>query len=122
MNRQRTKFYAIRRERIGPTRSNSRQIAVFMHRIITDPPPGMVIDHINGDTPGNRRSNLRIVTNRENTLNGRRVRRGGVHFAKDRGKWRAQIGHHGKTVHLGYYGSEEEARETVSRFRKSAGD
>ncbi|MGD0784399.1 MAG: HNH endonuclease signature motif containing protein [Sedimentisphaerales bacterium] len=42
---------------------------VSLARFITNPPAGMVVDHINGDTFDNRRENLRIATYRQNALN-----------------------------------------------------
>lgn len=42
---------------------------ILMHRLIMNPPAGYVVDHINGDKLDNRRTNLRICTQLENTRN-----------------------------------------------------
>jgi hypothetical protein len=42
---------------------------VSLSRFIMKPPPGMVVDHINGDRLDNRRENLRITNHRQNALN-----------------------------------------------------
>ncbi len=39
---------------------------ILLHREIMQPQRGYVVDHINGDTLDNRRSNLRIATTRQN--------------------------------------------------------
>lgn len=41
----------------------------LMHRFLMNPPDGMVVDHINGNSLDNRKSNLRIVTNAQNMQN-----------------------------------------------------
>ena len=46
---------------------NSKQ--EYLHRVILGAPKDMCVDHINGNTLDNRKNNLRICTNRENTSN-----------------------------------------------------
>lgn len=41
---------------------------VLLHRVIMQPEPGMVVDHIDGNTLNNRRYNLRILSVRENHM------------------------------------------------------
>jgi hypothetical protein len=41
----------------------------YLHRHIMKAPKGMMVDHKNGHILDNRRSNLRLVTNRENIMN-----------------------------------------------------
>ena len=43
--------------------------AVLLHRVIMNPPSGYVVDHINGDPTNNRRSNLRICSQKQNMQN-----------------------------------------------------
>ncbi|WP_164145888.1 HNH endonuclease signature motif containing protein [Stenotrophomonas maltophilia] len=42
---------------------------VYLHRLIAAPARGLCVDHIDGDTLNNRRSNLRCVTNAQNSRN-----------------------------------------------------
>lgn len=48
---------------------NGKQPTLFMHRLIMNAPAGMLVDHINHLRHDNRRSNLRIVTAKENQNN-----------------------------------------------------
>lgn len=72
-------------------------------------------DHINGVRTDNRWTNLRDVTKSENiqNLGGPRADNAsgfiGVHFAKDRGAWRAGIRVNGKHHNLGYFNTPEAA-------------
>ncbi|MGZ6360767.1 MAG: HNH endonuclease signature motif containing protein [Ktedonobacterales bacterium] len=48
---------------------DGRATTTYLHRLIMDAPKGTTVDHINGDTLDNRRTNLRIVSNAENNAN-----------------------------------------------------
>lgn len=97
---------------------------VYMHRLIMVPPPGMKVDHVNHNTLDNRRLNLRICTNQQNSFNAlKQVRRGGTH-SKYKGvsrdwnnllTWKAYIRHNNKYIHLGRFASEEEAALAYDR-------
>lgn len=86
----------------------------LMHRVIMEPPPGAVIDHINCDPLDNRRSNLRLATRAQNARNRNRAsgrsRFKGVHKGEG-GRWSAQISVNGKNRRAGCYLTEEEAAQ-----------
>lgn len=96
-----------------------------MHRVILGLESGdrRQVDHINRDRLDNRRSNLRIVTQAQNTQNkssqpGSSSRFRGVTWQSDCRKWKAQV-HIGDTVHyLGLFADERDAAATASAFRR----
>jgi hypothetical protein len=92
---------------------------VYMHRLIMNPPAGMVVDHINGNRWDNRRGNLRVCTQAENLRNSRKSRGTsrfkGVFWDAVRRKWRAIIRYQGKTVHLGRFSDEVKAARAYDR-------
>ena len=65
------------------------------------------IDHINGNPLDNRIENLRCVTNQENQFN---TKAKGYSWDKSRNKWQALIKINYKTIHLGSFVNEEDAR------------
>jgi len=94
---------------------------VHMHRSVMNAPKGMVVDHINGNTLDNRRSNLRVVTHKENIRHrahganrnsGTGVR--GVSFCKTRGRYIAGIKVDGKKINLGRFDSIDAAAQAYA--------
>jgi hypothetical protein len=93
---------------------------IFMHREIMQAPPGMVVDHINGNRMDNRRSNLRICTRPENLRNAAK-RSGclslykGVSFDCKMNQWFATIWFEGRSIALGHYHDEVDAARAYDR-------
>jgi hypothetical protein len=56
-------------------RTNGVRQSFNLHRLIMDPPKGMMVDHINGDGLDNRKCNLRICTAAQNAANRRMHRK-----------------------------------------------
>ena len=87
------------------------------HRDLLNPPVGMEVDHINGDTTDNRRTNLRICTVSQNRQNSAvrkdsKSRSKGVFFRDEyRNPWVARIWvpELKTTKHVGRFLTKEEA-------------
>lgn len=93
----------------------SRQVK--MHRFLKH---GAMVDHKNGNTLDNRKSNLRHASYSQNMANARLSRLSttgakGVTFKH--GKWCARITAFGKRIELGYFKTLEDASEA---YRKAA--
>lgn len=92
-----------------------------MHRLVLNiKDSNLTVDHINGDTLDNRKSNLRACKHSENMKN-QRVRASntsgyrGVYYNKSHKKWRAQIQDAtGKRIYLGSFDLPEEAAKAFS--------
>lgn len=86
---------------------------VLMHRLLTKPPRALVVDHINGNSLDNRRSNLRISTNAQNLWNRRAPRSNTSGFKgvapSGRNKWVAYINVNNEKIHLGTFLTKEDA-------------
>ncbi len=89
---------------------------LYLHRLILNPPSGLLVDHINMDRLDNRRCNLRLASSAQNSYN-RPLRRDnasgykGVFFddRNNRQCWLAQITLQGRRIHIGYYPTKEQA-------------
>ena len=86
-----------------------------MHRAIMRPPDGMQVDHINGDGLDNRRINLRVCTNQQNSFNSAKRGKGYKGVYSHCGKWQARIYKNLKQTHLGTYNTPEEAARAYDR-------
>lgn len=83
---------------------------VSLHRELVGAVAGQIVDHINGDTLDNRRSNLRIVTASESAWNRGRVGGRALKGISRVGRrWQAQIKHAGRSRYLGLFGTPEGA-------------
>lgn len=93
---------------------------VRMHRFIMNPPQNLVIDHINHDRLDNRRSNLKICTQFENSQNRTHAKAtyGNVYSNKDVTKWYACNMIDGKRIRSKNYDTYEEAEEALMLMRK----
>ena len=80
---------------------NGKPQLYMLHREIAGVPIGskLVADHINGDTKDNRRSNLRIISRGDNSINSKKKKGEhtsiykGVNYDKILGKYRAVVRH-----------------------------
>lgn len=95
----------------------------MLHRLLLDAPLGVEVDHWDGDPLNNRRSNIRLVSRKQNRENQRintRNKSGyrGVCWSKAAGKWQAYIGHNGKSTNLGLFNDVKEAAEAARTARE----
>lgn len=96
---------------------------VYMHRLIMSAPKGAVVDHINHNHFDNRRVNLRLCTQSQNSKNQQKPKNNtsgykGVQFENRkelRKKWRAIIKVNRKNKCLGRYHTAEEAAEAYNK-------
>lgn len=118
-NRVLPKVYAYRKVSIL-----GKQTIVYLHRNLLFAPAGHEIDHINGNSLDNTRSNLRVVTKQQNKFNRGALSNNtsgykGVSWCKQKKKWKAAISVNGKTLNLGSYEDIKEASfayEEVSNY------
>ncbi len=108
------RFYACR---------NDHGRVVLMHREIMQPPPGMVVDHLNRQTLDDRRCNLHICTPLENSKNTRRrTGKSGYTGVYRRGaKYSACYTHAGQDHYLGLFATPEEAARARDAKAKELG-
>lgn len=103
-------FVARSRRRVGGR-------TLYMHREILNAPTGREVDHVDGNSLNNCRSNIRLATTSQNNMNkGKpRIKRTptskykGVYWDRSSGAFRAGIRVNGIQKHLGQFRNEEDA-------------
>ena len=85
----------------------SPDINKYLHRLITDCPKEMVVDHINKNALDNRDENLRITTQAKNRWNSKQKNnnKAGIKGVskKNDGSYQAWIGLNHRRIYLGYF-------------------
>jgi len=104
----RGQYYAGRTDRSTPGVKREMKL----HRFLTGAPAGMSVDHIDGDTLNNCRSNLRVCLQSENARNRRRNVNSPFGFKGVRmmsGRYQARIAANSRSFCLGVFDTAEEA-------------
>lgn len=88
---------------------------IYLHRLIMNCPESKIIDHIDGNTLNNQKSNLRICSQADNVRNNSKKRNSktskykGVYFSKVNKTFYSFIMFNKKHYHLGCFKDEKEA-------------
>lgn len=95
-----TKIYAA-----SDIKVEGKVLRISMHRFILETPKGVYVDHIDGDTLNNCRSNLRECTQSQNMANMGLTTRNksgykGVYYYRG---WRSSVRFRNRTIHLGVF-------------------
>lgn len=103
--------------------------SIKLHRFIMEPPEDKVIDHLDGNTLDNRKSNLQVTTQ---SINARRKKYNGVNAKNKSGhrnvswkanheKWEVKITKNGKRYYFGEFDDVAEAGRVAEIKRKELG-
>lgn len=109
ISQKRQKYYVV-------SGSNKKGTMIYLHTLILGGcPNGMEVDHIDGNSLNNRRSNLRIVSRQQNVDNQRATRIDnqigirGIAYAKREKKYRVDFNYHGKRFYTRSWDTLEQA-------------
>jgi hypothetical protein len=107
-----------------PTVGGKRK-TVYIHRLVTNAPDGLFVDHISGDVLDNRKENLRFCNNQMNSFNRKSTNATGykgVYKSKDKkytkDRYLAYINLNYKRINLGSYDNAEDAARAYNEKAK----
>jgi len=83
--------------------------SIRLHRLVARTPEGMITDHLNGDKLDNRKSNLRVCSQKENANNRKNTK--GYCWDKSKQKWIVRY----RSKYYGRYGTEQEAKKAYQK-------
>lgn len=117
-----TSGYAVNDKRIWLGNGKSRVERRWMHRMIMNTPKDTQTDHINHDKLDNRRSNLRLCSQSENSANASLRKDStsgykGVTWLKRTNMWQVRIGVKMRRICIGHFREKEEA---IQAYRAAA--
>lgn len=112
----------------GRTKEGTKRRELRSHRYSWEKangpiPEGMEIDHVCHNKLCVRPSHLRLTTRKQNNENragaNANSRSGvrGVHWSADKNRWRASVGHNGKSIYVGLFRDLAEAEAAVRAKR-----
>lgn len=109
------KGYGMFRWRQGESMWLAHRAAYVLATGVDPRDDGLEVDHTCRNRGCVNPAHLRPVTHKQNSEN--RARRQGGVSRRPYGRWRARVGHNGRTVHVGEFGTEAEAREAARLAR-----
>lgn len=83
------------------------------HRLLTDCPKDLVVDHLNHNRADNRKCNLKVCTQQDNSKNKPFI---GVVLLEHIDKWQASVKEDGKIKYIGIYDTFDEAVKAVKDY------
>lgn len=113
--------------RMSSSKGGSKRVKIYMHRLITNCPDNLEVDHINRNRLDNRRSNLRVCNRATNMQNKSKTERhnhlrqkylsfeSGITLST-KGYWQVKIQVNGKQKQIGNFRDIANARRRLVEY------